>query len=87
MVVSSALPSVDAQRLAHSGSWAASHSGDRSLISSARSALTESAHGSSAWALPYPSVASRTPSSAEVAMCTTPTRNSSSAWTVHRLVV
>jgi hypothetical protein len=87
IVVSSALPSADAQRLAHSGNWSTSHSGGRSLISSARSALTASGHGSAIWALPYPSVASMTPRSAVVEVSTTAARKSSSARRPHRLVV
>ena len=70
-----------------SGTWPTSHSGGRSLISSARSALTASGHGSATWALPYPSVASMTPSSAVVEVSTTAARKSSSARRPHRLVV
>src|SRR5487761_1187282 len=87
IVVSSALPSADAQRLAHSGSWPASHSGGRSLISSARSAPTASVQGSASWALLYPSVASMTPSRGVVDVSTTAARNSSSAPAPHKLVV
>src|ERR1039457_3532520 len=87
MVVSSPLPSPDAQRATQTGSWSASDSGSQVATSSARSWLNTSVHWSASWALPYPSVASITPSKAVLDRSTTPARNSSTARGSHKLVV
>src|ERR1017187_891589 len=49
--------------------------------------LNTSVHWSASWALPYPSVASITPSKAVLDRSTTPARNSSTARGSHKLVV